>query len=71
MVDLCSDTVTKFLFGMRNVMVIVEVGDDVMGEDLIVNGLCLRLFYNIIYLRLINWCEDYMEKKELCMVSLF
>lgn len=52
-------------------MVIVEVGDDVMGEDLIVNGLCLRLFYNIIYLRLINWCEDYMEKKELCMVSLF
>lgn len=48
--DLRSDTVIKSLFGMRNVMVIVEVGDDVMGEDLIVNGLCLRLFYNIIYL---------------------
>lgn len=51
MVDLRSDTVIKFLFGMRNVMVIVEVGDDVMGEDLTVNGLCLRLYYNIIYLR--------------------
>lgn len=69
-VDLRSDTVTKPSPGMRNAMATAEVGDDVMGEDPTVNGLCLRSFHNIIYLRSINWCEDYMEKKELCMASL-
>lgn len=49
--DLRSDTVTKPSPGMRNAMATAEVGDDVMGEDPTVNGLCLRSFHNIIYLR--------------------
>lgn len=50
-VDLRSDTVTKPSPGMRNAMATAEVGDDVMGEDPTVNGLCLRSYYIIIYLR--------------------
>lgn len=38
-VDLCFDIVIKFIFVMCEVMVIVEVGDDVYGEDFNVNVL--------------------------------
>lgn len=37
-VDMRSDIVIKFNKVMREVMVVVEVGDDVYGDDLIVNG---------------------------------
>lgn len=39
MINLISDIVIKFIFGMLEVMMWVEVGDDVFQEDFIVNVL--------------------------------